>query len=90
VRVAIKFYEIGEEQKGAFGALDQGNLRLIDHAKQQWALANNKGADDVPTLADITPYLPPRTQLFCPGGGAYTINAVNVAPTCNIPGHVIR
>jgi len=66
------------------------NLRLIDHAKQQWALANNKGADDVPTLADITPYLPPRTQLFCPGGGAYTINAVNVAPTCNIPGHVIR
>jgi hypothetical protein len=67
-------------------------LRQIDAAKQQWALEFNKTADAIPTEQDLTPYLKldasgnfPR----CPSGGAYTIGAVGVPPTCSIPGHVL-
>ncbi len=66
------------------------NLRLIDAAKQQWALEHNKTANDVPTPPEIAAYLPNRQMPECPGGGRYTINAVNQAPTCSIPGHALQ
>jgi hypothetical protein len=66
------------------------NLKMIDGAKQQWALENKKQPTDVPTRADITPYFPAGTQLNCPSGGAYAINAVNTPPACSIPGHALR
>ena len=62
------------------------NLRQIDAAKQQWALENNKKAGDVPTAADLTPYLNGKFPI-CPSGGTYTIGAVSNAPTCSIPKH---
>lgn len=62
-------------------------LRQIDSAKQQWALEYKKTADSVPTPDDLTPYLQNPSQILCPGGGVYSINAVNSAPTCNVPGH---
>jgi len=65
------------------------NLRLIDGAKQQWAVEHQKGPDAIPTPQDITPYFPNGQLPKCPGGGAYTLNAVNKAPTCNIPGHAL-
>lgn len=63
------------------------NLRMIDGAKQQWALEHSKKADDVPTAADLKPYF--KTGVFpaCPSGGTYTIGAVSNAPTCSIPNH---
>jgi len=61
------------------------NLRIIDAAKQQWALEKNKSAGDVPTWDDIQPYL--HKSPVCPAGGTYTINAVGQPPTCSIPGH---
>jgi len=33
------------------------NLRLLDGAKQQWALENNKPADAAPTLGELKPYM---------------------------------
>ena len=64
------------------------NLRAIDHAKQQWALENHKEAvTDVPTWADITPFLPAGTQTNCPAGGTYSINSIMKPATCSIPGH---
>src|SRR2546426_7626924 len=33
------------------------NLRMLDSAKQQWALENKKSGTDEPTLSDLTPYL---------------------------------
>ena len=64
------------------------NLRQIDAAKQQWALENNKTANDVPTEEDLLPYL--RNDFpVCPSGGTYTIGAVGVPPTCSYPGHVL-
>ena len=67
------------------------NLRVIDGAKQQWALEKNKTANDIPQPADILPYIPNSNGVFpqCPSGGRYTLNAVNMAPTCSIPGHVL-
>ena len=66
------------------------NLRQLDAAKQQWALEFSKTADAVPTAQDLAPYLKDKTLPVCPAGGAYTLNAVGVAPTCSIPGHALQ
>lgn len=67
------------------------NLRMIDMAKQQWAVEKGKTANDIPQPADILPYIPNSNGIFpqCPAGGRYTLNAVSIAPTCSIPGHVL-
>jgi hypothetical protein len=65
------------------------NLRQIDGAKQQWALENRKSDSDVPTIADIVPYL--AREMRCPQGMAtdtflslYEIGAVTNLPKCKI------
>jgi hypothetical protein len=63
------------------------NLRLIDAAKQQWALQNSKNPGDVPTEADLKPFLKDGVFPVCPAGGTYTIGAVSNSPTCSISGH---
>ena len=65
------------------------NLRMIDAAKDQWALENNKKPGDVPTPNDLTPYLTSHQMPICAAGGSYTINAVTNPPTCSIPNHVL-
>jgi chromosome segregation ATPase len=65
------------------------NLRQIDAVKQQWALENDKPANAIPTAQDLLSYLQGGIFPVCPSGGAYTINAVGVPPTCSIPGHVL-
>lgn len=68
------------------------NLRLIDAAKQQWALENKKQATDTPTMDDLRPYLGhgPNGELpVCPDGGVYTVGAVGEKPACSVPGHVL-
>lgn len=63
------------------------NLRLIDGAKQQWALDHNKRAGDVPQASDLAPYM--KTLPVCPAGGAYTFGPLGKAPQCSLPGHVL-
>jgi hypothetical protein len=68
------------------------NLRIIDAAKQEWALDNKKTTNDVPTWNDILPMM--RTMPICPDGGTYTIGRVGEPPTCSIgtnaiPAHVL-
>jgi hypothetical protein len=65
------------------------NLRMIDAAKQQWALLNNKTDETVPVALDLLPYLKGNVFPVCPSGGSYTINAVGTPPTCSVPGHVL-
>ena len=65
------------------------NLKLIDVAKLQWALINNKTEDAIPTMQDLQPYLKDGLVPVCPSGGTYTINSVGQAPTCSVPGHVL-
>lgn len=66
------------------------NLRQIQAAKNEWALENNKSQGDVPTVADLTPYLDNHKFPVCPTGGTYTIGAVSNAPTCTVPGHSLN
>jgi septal ring factor EnvC (AmiA/AmiB activator) len=65
------------------------NLKQIDAAKLQWALENNKTDDAIPTAQELLPYFKDGVFPVCPSGGAYTINAVALAPTCSIPGHAL-
>ena len=69
------------------------NLRLIDGAKQTWALEQNKSATEIPTWRDIETYLgrnpTDHVVLKCPCGGTYTLHSVSNRPTCSIPGHVL-
>jgi hypothetical protein len=63
------------------------NLRMLDAAKQQWALEKSKQSTDVPTLDDLKPYIGINPHPLCPAGGTYTINAAGQAPGCSLPGH---
>jgi hypothetical protein len=67
------------------------NLRLLDAAKEQWALEHNKTNSDVPTWADLRSYLGRDGNWVpkCPSGGTYTLGAMTNLPTCSIPGHVL-
>lgn len=65
------------------------NLRLIDHAKQQWAVENNKADADVPAEKDLAKYFKGGHLPVCPNGGKYAIRAVGEAPTCLHPGHAL-
>ena len=65
------------------------NLRLIDAAKQQWALENSKTDEAVPVAQDLLPYFRDGIFPMCPSGGQYLINAVAVPPACTVPGHVL-
>jgi hypothetical protein len=73
------------------------NLRLIDVAKHEWALVNNKTTNDTPTWEDIKRYiqdeahdkpyvkLDPKSNLpKCPSGGVYTIEKIGEPPTCSL------
>jgi hypothetical protein len=64
------------------------NLRMLEGAKQQWALENKKHGSDVPTAADVDEYLRGGFKAIrCPQGGTYTLNAVDRSVTCSVKGH---
>jgi cell division protein FtsB len=68
------------------------NLRLIDSAKQQWALEHQKQAADTPAWSDLQPYIGRGTNgelPACPSGGTYVIGAVGEKPQCNVATHVL-
>lgn len=62
------------------------NLRLMDAAKDQWAIENNKADTDTVTLTDTEPYIKGGVPK-CPAGGTYTVTTVGAAPECSIPRH---
>ena len=67
------------------------NLKQIDGAKQQWALENKKASSDTPTTTEVVDYLKGTGMPVCPGGGSYTVNAVNADPACSLvaDGHTL-
>jgi prepilin-type N-terminal cleavage/methylation domain-containing protein len=61
------------------------NLRLIEGAIQQWALAEKKDEAQAVTYADISGYM--RNAVVCPAGGtsfedSYKLTTVDERPTC--------
>jgi len=63
------------------------NLRQIDSAKEQWAMAGQKADGDAPDVAAACQYIRGSTAPTCPKGGTYEFNPIGSTPTCSIPGH---
>lgn len=57
------------------------NLKLIDGAKEEWAVANHKTVGTEVKMSDLVPgYL--KSEPKCPLGGAYIVNPVGTDPVC--------
>ena len=68
------------------------NLKQIEGAKANWAMENKKDNTAVPGDADLfgnTAYI--RVKPECPGGGGYTLFAVDTPPACSLSasGHTL-
>ena len=71
------------------------NLRLIDGAKEHWALEEKKSGGtpvDETAKTAINKYIKGETTPKCPGGGTYEYNAVDTTPACSLAaeGHTIN
>jgi hypothetical protein len=65
------------------------NLRQIEAATQQWALQNQKKAEDPVTVTDLQTYFPNGQTPTCPAGGVYTLKRVGELPSCSTPNHAL-
>ncbi len=63
----------------------RSNLRQIQAAKEQWAMANNQGPTATPAQADLSPDFI-QNWPSCPSNGNYTIGNMSTNPTCSIGG----
>jgi len=59
------------------------NLKQLDGAKAQWATVNKLGASATPQFSDLADFLKGGLLPPCPGGGTYTLGAVNEPPRCS-------
>jgi hypothetical protein len=66
------------------------NLRQLDAAKEQWAMASNSAAGAIPVEKEALQYIRGAAMPICPQGGSYTLNVIGVTPTCSHPGHAMR
>jgi prepilin-type N-terminal cleavage/methylation domain-containing protein len=69
------------------------NMRMIDSAKQQWAMDNNEAGTSTPTQAQVLGYISNAAMPTCPEGNtAYVISTVDTKTVCpnvgNFPTHV--
>ena len=70
-----------------------GNLRLIDSAKEQWTMANDKEDGALCTMNDLVisgdnknGYI--KQTPICQTGGTYTVNNIGQPPSCSIHGTI--
>ena len=66
------------------------NLRQINDVKIQWALETRKADTAVPAPDDVAPYMRGNKLHSCPASGTYLMLAVNTAPSCDKPGHLLQ
>ena len=60
------------------------NLRQIDGAKEQWALANDKSGTVTVAMSSLvgsSNYI--KASPVCKAGGAYSVGALDTAPSCD-------
>ena len=60
----------------------RSNLRQIQAAKEQWAMATNQGPTATPGWDALVPNFL-QQQPRCPSGGTYTIGNLATNPTCS-------
>jgi|tagenome__1003787_1003787.scaffolds.fasta_scaffold18635982_1 hypothetical protein len=68
-------------------AMCQSQLKQIDSAKAEWARAQHKSPDVVPTWADLVPSEYMKSPPQCPRRGVYEIGSVGVLPRCSVARH---
>lgn len=62
-----------------------GNLKQIFGSKERWAMDNNKGGADTPTMADlVAPGVYLKNTPVCQSGGNYTVGRLDQLPTCSV------
>ena len=61
------------------------NLRQLDAAKEQWALATNAAQGADPDHAGVMEYIR-GGSVTCPQGGTYELNAIGTSPACSVHG----
>ncbi|GEM_PF-574082 len=66
------------------------HLRMIQAAKDQWAIENNMTGDSVPTEADLAEYFMNGEFPVCPLGGEYIIGPVNEDPISTVLGDLLN
>jgi prepilin-type N-terminal cleavage/methylation domain-containing protein len=65
------------------------NLRLLNGAKDQWAIENFKSDFDRVTVLDVAPYIKGGAP-SCPARGGYNFTTVRMNATCSIMGHMLK
>lgn len=63
------------------------NLRQIDAAKEQAALAEKLGDNDLVDESVANKYIKGNTTPLCPAGGRYSYRRIGESPRCSVPGH---
>lgn len=59
------------------------SLHKIEEGKELWAIAEHKPADAACQMSDVVPTYVKRIPQ-CPGGGVYTVGALDETPTCSL------
>jgi competence protein ComGC len=68
------------------------NLKIIEHAVQEWAFIERKQATDTYSLTDpfLLAFFRGSRLPECPGGGAYQASTdISGVPTCGHAGHTL-
>ncbi len=66
------------------------NLRQIDAAKEQWAMAQQKADGEELDIPAVCDYIKGNTVPTCPKGGTYELKPIGSPPSCTMPGHALR
>ena len=66
------------------------NLRIIEGAKDQWALEHKKGIGTVVNPDELADYCKDNVVPTCPGGGTYTLNQIGQVSSCSVHGSLPR
>lgn len=62
------------------------NLRIIDAAKEQWALADAAEPGQPVDIEGVNQYIKGATTPPCPAGGSYTYHVIDIPPECSLHG----
>ena len=62
------------------------NMRMIDAAKEQWAMSTEADMGAPIDLAPVNQYIKGATSPMCPAQGAYTYHVVGQDPECSAHG----
>jgi hypothetical protein len=69
-----------------------GNLRMLDSAKEQWAMTRSADNGTVSVTNEVTTYIMGDTMPLCPAGrrSTYSLGKIGEDPSCSIHGPMFK